>query len=157
MRRVALALILWVAMVMTAFPANADGRSPELEKEATALYQGMLSPFCAGRSLNDCPSSKAQELKDEMRARLEAGESKDVILEDMITRYGEQYRAVPLFSGFGVFVWVVPIGFVLVGLTVAVLVSSGRKKSEKERPQVGQAAVSDDVAKKLKEELALLD
>jgi cytochrome c-type biogenesis protein CcmH/NrfF len=92
-----------------------------------------------------------------MRARLEAGESKDVILEDVIARYGEQYRAVPLFAGFGVFVWIVPIGFVLVGLTVAVLVSSGRRKGEQVRAGVDHSSVSDDMTKKLQDELAKLD
>jgi cytochrome c-type biogenesis protein CcmH len=157
MRRVAVALFVWFMFALSALPASADGRSAALEKETTALYQGMLSPFCAGRSLNDCPSSKAQELKDEMRARLEAGESKDVILEDVIARYGEQYRAVPLFAGFGVFVWIVPIGFVLVGLTVAVLVSSGRRKGEQVRAGVDHSSVSDDMTKKLQDELAKLD
>jgi cytochrome c-type biogenesis protein CcmH len=157
MRRIVLALVVLWVLALGVLPARADERSAALEKEATALYQGMLSPFCAGRSLNDCPSSKAQELKDEMRARLEAGESKDAILEDMITRYGEQYRAVPLFAGFGVFVWVVPIGFVLVGLTVAVLVSSGRKKSEQAPLSANHSPASEDAVKKLQQELASLD
>lgn len=157
MRRIVFALLAVLVVTAAASPTLADGRSASVEKEATGLYQGVMSPFCAGRSLNDCPSSKAQELKDEMRARLEAGESRDVILEDVIARYGEQYRAVPLFAGFGIFVWVVPVGFVLLGLVVALFVSSGRKRTPVAPADGGSSVVTDDMVKKLQDELRKLD
>lgn len=138
-------------------PSAAVEKEAALEKKAHELYQQVLSPFCPGRSLNDCPSSKAQELKDELRDRLQAGESQETILQDVFARFGDQYRAVPIFAGVGVFVWLVPIGFVLFGLVLAVLVSLGRKKGQVSQRAESVGQISESVAKKLADELNQLD
>jgi cytochrome c-type biogenesis protein CcmH len=151
---VAFCCILWTC---GAGIALGDERSEKLDREATELYQQVFSPFCPGRSLNDCPSSKAAELKDEMRAQLESGKSPEVVLQGVIDKYGEQYRAVPRFAGVGILVWVVPLGFVLIGLFAAVIVSLGRKKT----PSVGDSklkeSISRDDERRIAEELAKLD
>jgi cytochrome c-type biogenesis protein CcmH/NrfF len=135
----------------------ADERSEALDREATNLYQQVFSPFCPGRSLNDCPSSKAGELKDEMRAELEAGKSPEVILNEVFQKYGDQYRAVPQFSGLGVLVWLVPIGFVAIGLAVAVGVSISRKKTASVAVSQNKPALSADEERRIQEELSKLD
>jgi cytochrome c-type biogenesis protein CcmH/NrfF len=135
----------------------ADERSEALDREATNLYQQVFSPFCPGRSLNDCPSSKAGELKDEMRAELEAGKSPEVILNEVFQKYGDQYRAVPQFSGVGVLVWLVPIGFVAIGLAIAVGVSISRKKSASVTVFSNKTAISADEERRIQEELSKLD
>lgn len=128
-----------------------------LDREATNLYQQVFSPFCPGRSLNDCPSSKAGELKDEMRAELEAGKSPEVILNEVFQKYGDQYRAVPQFAGVGVLVWLVPIGFVAIGLAVAVGVSISRKKTASAPSSSPKPALSADEERRIQEELSKLD
>jgi cytochrome c-type biogenesis protein CcmH/NrfF len=138
-------------------PSAAVEKEAELQKKAHELYQQVLSPFCPGRSLNDCPSSKAQELKDELRSRLESGESQETILQDVFARFGDQYRAVPIFAGVGVFVWLVPIGFVVFGLTLAVLVSLGKKKTETSSLTTPVEGINESVAKRLADELKQLD
>ena len=135
----------------------ADERSEALDRESTNLYQQVFSPFCPGRSLNDCPSSKAGELKDEMRAELEAGKSPEVILNEVFQKYGDQYRAVPQFSGVGVLVWLVPIGFVAIGLAVAVGVSISRKKTASAAVSQNKPALSADEERRVQEELSKLD
>lgn len=137
--------------------AHGDERSEKLDREATTLYQQVFSPFCPGRSLNDCPSSKAAELKDEMRAQLESGASPEAVLQGVIDKYGEQYRAVPRFAGVGIFVWVVPLGFVLFGLIAAVVVSLGRKKTGPVVDSSRTDSISSDDERRIAEELAKLD
>lgn len=137
--------------------AHADERSERLDKEATTLYQQVFSPFCPGRSLNDCPSSKAGELKDEMRAQLESGTPSEAVLQSVIDKYGEQYRAVPRFAGVGIFVWIVPLGFVLIGLISAILVSLGRKKASPVIGSIQKESISSDDERRIAEELAKLD
>jgi cytochrome c-type biogenesis protein CcmH/NrfF len=128
-----------------------------LDREATNLYQQVFSPFCPGRSLNDCPSSKAGELKDEMRAELEAGKSPEVILNEVFQKYGDQYRAVPQFSGVGVLVWLVPIGFVAIGFAVAVGVSISRKRTSSASVASQKPALSAEEERRIQEELSKLD
>lgn len=157
-RSVTTFLVAIVAAISVGVPQLlADERSEALDREATNLYQQVFSPFCPGRSLNDCPSSKAGELKDEMRAELEAGKSPEVILNEVFQKYGDQYRAVPQFSGVGVLVWLVPIGFVAIGLAVAVGVSISRKKTASAGVSSSKPALSADQERRIQEELSKLD
>jgi cytochrome c-type biogenesis protein CcmH len=137
--------------------AHADERSEALDREATTLYQQVFSPFCPGRSLNDCPSSKAAELKDQMRAELEAGKAPEVVLNEVFQRFGDQYRAVPQFAGVGMFVWLVPIGFVVLGLAIAIGLSIRRNKGATTRSGVITSALSAEDEQRIQEELSRLE
>lgn len=162
-RSVTTFLVALVAAIFVGVPQLlADERSEVLnqeaiDREATNLYQQVFSPFCPGRSLNDCPSSKAGELKDEMRAELEAGKSPEVILNEVFKKYGDQYRAVPQFSGVGVLVWLVPIGFVAIGLAVAVGVSISRKRTSSASVASQKPVLSAEEERRIQEELSKLD
>ena len=125
-----------------------------LDREATNLYQQVFSPFCPGRSLNDCPSSKAAELKDQLRAELESGKPPEVILDEVIQKFGEQYRAVPRFTGVGMFVWIAPIAFVVIGLGIAISLSIRRRKSAPVKTVRGAPALSPEEERKIQEELS---
>jgi cytochrome c-type biogenesis protein CcmH/NrfF len=114
----------------------------ELLKRSHELYQQVLSPFCPGRSL-----------KDELRSRLQAGESQKEILDDVFAKFGDQYRAVPVFAGFGIFVWLVPIGFVVLGFAAAAAVAFGRRGRAPTLESNRTPQLSESVAKKLAEEL----
>ncbi len=148
-----------LALCLSFFVGNAiaDERTEALDREATHLYQQVFSPFCPGRSLNDCPSSKAAELKDQMRAELEAGKSSEVVLNEVIQKFGEQYRAVPKFSGVGMFVWIVPLGFVAIGLVVAVYLSIRRKKINTDRPGVSASVLTSEEERRIQDELSRLE
>jgi cytochrome c-type biogenesis protein CcmH/NrfF len=128
-----------------------------LDREATNLYQQVFSPFCPGRSLNDCPSSKAAELKDQMRAELEAGKAPEVILNEVIQKFGEQYRAVPRFTGVGMFVWLVPMGFVAIGLLLAVGISMRRKRGGASESTLSAPALSAEDERRIQDELSRLE
>ena len=138
-----------------------------LDRQAAGLYQQVFSPFCPGRSLNDCPSSKAQELKIEMRQKLEEGVSPDAVLEQVFERFGEQYRAVPRYDGFGRLVWWAPIGFVALGGLLALIIARGRKaglssklasnQQVKDDKSPSSKALSAEVKSEIERELAALD
>ena len=146
-----------LALPLCVVSAQADERSEALDREATSLYQQVFSPFCPGRSLNDCPSAKAAELKDEMRAQLEAGQSGEEVLQDVFQRYGEQYRAVPKFAGVGILVWLVPASFVLVGFALAIKMSLRRKDAKRAVSASTAPSISDEDQRRVQEELARMD
>jgi len=152
---IAFCLALSVSAACAATPDALKGEA--LDREATNLYQQVFSPFCPGRSLNDCPSSKAGELKDQMRAELEAGKAPEVILNEVIQKFGEQYRAVPRFAGVGMFVWLVPIGFVVVGLLIAAGLSIRRNRNQATRPDVSTPALSTEDEQRIRDELSRIE
>ncbi|MEY4669232.1 MAG: Cytochrome biosis protein [Pseudomonadota bacterium] len=148
-------IALCVALIVGS--AQADERSEALDREATNLYQQVFSPFCPGRSLNDCPSSKAAELKDQMRAELEAGKAPEVILNEVFQKFGDQYRAVPQFSGVGMLVWIVPVAFVVIGLIVAVGASIRRRKGNTTASGATPPDLSAEEERRIQEELSRLE
>lgn len=148
---------LFIAVLIFATSVAADERSEALDRESTTIYQQVFSPFCPGRSLNDCPSSKAGELKNEIRTELEAGKSSEVILSEVFRKYGDQYRAIPRFAGVGMLVWLVPIGFVAVGLIIALAVSFSRKKGAPASNCPSQPSLSADQERRIQDELSKLD
>ena len=156
MRRLILALIT-CAVVGSLVVARADERSEKLDRQAAELYQQVFSPFCPGRSLNDCPSSKAHDLKVEMRQKLETGVPPQTILEDVFKTFGDQYRAIPTYSGFGRLVWWAPVGFLLIGLGVAGGVALGRKKSESAPARVQKNVLTDEMKAQIERELSSID
>jgi cytochrome c-type biogenesis protein CcmH/NrfF len=158
----AILFVLAVVLLGSAVSLRADQRSEAIDKQATELYQQVFSPFCAGRSLNDCPSSKAHELKEQMRAKLEAGVAPEVILEDVFAQFGEKYRTVPAYKGFGKLVWWVPLGFVVFGLFVAIVVVLSRRASPpvSARPSatpLPSGVISDELKAQIDKELSSFD
>lgn len=166
-------LFVTVAVAMTTAPSHAQRSGEELNRKAYEIYQQVFSPFCPGRSLNDCPSSKAHDLKVEIRQQLEQGEAPDVVLERVFQRFGDQYRAVPQYTGFGKLVWWAPLSFLMVGAIVALCIARGRsgktgsvandlqrRVQEREHSSSdGQQAapMSDDLRRQIEAELAQLD
>lgn len=130
-----------LSLVLSASVGSADdtfdtlaARKSDLDMRAYELYQQVMSPFCPGRALSDCPSSKAHDLKDEMRRKLEAGIPPEEILEGVFGRFGDQYRAVPGFTGFALLAWLAPLAFLLIGLMVAIWLASSRRRMKASEP-----------------------
>jgi len=150
-------LVAFCGYIAPACAESSEART-ELDARAYGLYQQVLSPFCPGRSLNDCPSSKAQDLKIQMRQKLEQGLPEAAILEDVFSTFGEQYRAVPHYAGFGKLVWWVPAGFVALGFALILLITRGRRTSPTRTAGAQQnVGLSSEMQAKIKSELDALD
>lgn len=78
------------------------------ESEAHDLFRQLWSPYCKGISLLECTSSQAAVLRDELKARFAAGETKEQILKDIQARYGDRLRMVPDGSGREGLAWRLP-------------------------------------------------
>jgi len=92
-----------------------------VDAEARHIYMELMSPFCPGLSLAACQSSKAGELREEIRERLSAGDSRTEIIDSIVERWGEGVLATPPNKGFGRFAWLAPIGVGLFGLFLVVI------------------------------------
>ena len=105
--KILLAMIL--LLLQFNIPEVAAGElDPALEMEASQVFEGMMSPFCPGRLLRDCPSTSAHELKDKIRGMISEGKSREEILDQMAVLYGEHIRSSPPTKGFGLVGWLTP-------------------------------------------------
>jgi cytochrome c-type biogenesis protein CcmH len=101
--------------------ANSAPLDPAQEQEALWVFGQVLSPFCPGKLLQDCPSSAASDLKTEIREKVRNGKSREDILADLYLVYGDELSAIPRTVGFGLLAWLAPVIFLVVGLMGAYL------------------------------------
>ena len=76
---------------------------------ANQLLGTIMSPFCPGLTLATCPSVYAETLRVSVRARLDAGETPDSIVESLVAAFGEGVRGAPKALGLGLALWVLPV------------------------------------------------
>ena len=95
---------LGVALVcLVAGPAKA---SPE--EVANDIAAKVMSPFCPGVTLENCPSDKAVALRDRIESWAERGWDEDRIMAELVDLYGDPIRATPPASGSGLWAWLAP-------------------------------------------------
>lgn len=110
-------VIIAVVLMSIAVPATA---APE--DVADRVSRDLMSPFCPGLTIHDCPSDASLELRERITAWAERGWTYDRIVDRLEDEYGEDtLRAAPPKEGLGLLAWWLP-GMVLaggVGLAVA--------------------------------------
>ena len=112
-KRATLALLL----TLLAAPVLADGDPVGWAYE---LSGELMSPFCPGRTLADCPSQSAKSLVMWVLVQEAAGRTRSDVEEELIARYGEVMRPAPKAEGIGLTAYLVPAlvfagGGVLIG------------------------------------------
>lgn len=141
-----LVLIVLAAAVLAAAPPAAglqdeepfvDYTPEELEAAFQRLQTNIMSPYCQGLTLADCPTSGAVAMRQRIRAWLEEGRSEEWIMEQLVAEFGEWIRSAPAFAGFGLLAWLAPgAALVLGGIWLGTYV---RRQAEDEEEGVEEA------------------
>ena len=114
--KIYLRLIFCLSSILLASTlSHADDLSLSENKKSESIIGAIMSPYCPGRLLKDCPSGQALQLKEKINARILAGETPEQIIDDLVNTFGEQIRASPTAAGFGLVAWLAPIIFVVFG------------------------------------------
>lgn len=92
--------------------AGAGLSDEEVGHRALQLARELMSPFCPGRTLADCPSPNATVVKDEIRLLLASGQTEDQIRGYLSARYGDALVGTPK-TPLG---WFLPAGMLAVGV-----------------------------------------
>jgi len=110
-------LLLILAAVMQgahgteAAPASAD---PVLEKRMMDMAEELRCVVCQAQTLASSHAPLAEDLRNQIRDKLKAGESEDQIREYLVARYGDYILYRPPFKTTTVLLWLGP-GLLLVG------------------------------------------
>jgi cytochrome c-type biogenesis protein CcmH len=104
---VALAAVIVTALVIGA-GGSGGPRSPQAR--AHAIEADLRCPVCQGLSIADSHTQISDAFKDEIRRRVDAGESAGAIKASFVDRYGEWILLRPETSGVDALVWVLPVG-----------------------------------------------
>jgi cytochrome c-type biogenesis protein CcmH/NrfF len=83
----------------------------EIALRAHRMSREVMSPFCPGRTLADCPSPDATRLREQIRDQLAAGVNEATVRSELEQLYGDAVIGVPR-TGLG---WALPSLLLLLG------------------------------------------
>jgi cytochrome c-type biogenesis protein CcmH len=108
---VALGAVVAVALVIGGADRDQAPRTPAGRVQSIA--EDLRCPVCQGLSVADSHSPTAEAMREDIRRRVEAGESAEAIRAYYVSRYGEWVLLRPEASGVGGVVWILPVAALL--------------------------------------------
>jgi len=145
MKRAALALVL---ALLSGSALAQDDVELQRARAAHELSRELMSPYCPGRTLADCPSPDAGAVREEIREALRAGETADAIRARIEARFGERVIGVPT-TTLG---WMIPVVMLVAGAVALVFVLRRALARPANPPRVAS-----DVVASLEQELRDLE
>ena len=101
---------------------------PEQEKIAVEAMTRLKSPVTPFHTVDMCPSVPA--LRDSIRVMAASGMTTEAIVDDVVSRHGEQLRILPKRSGVGLVAWIATPLLLVVGATlIALRVRRGQREA----------------------------
>jgi cytochrome c-type biogenesis protein CcmH len=113
-RRIFIRALIAIAVTLAA-SSSAWAQDQAVDTKASELYDEVMSPFCPGRTLANCPSPQAAQLREQIKQRLAAGSTDEQIKEELYEAYGEVVLGAPRKEGFGLLAYILPALFILLG------------------------------------------
>lgn len=112
--------ILLVGALAVGAQGSTDGRT--VDGRVRNIAAEVRCPTCEGLSVGESDAPASRTIRDEIRRRVEAGESDGEIRAYLVSRFGQDILLKPEASGVSALVWALPVaGLVcaLAGLAVA--------------------------------------
>jgi cytochrome c-type biogenesis protein CcmH/NrfF len=110
-----LVLLLGIAWVLPAPGADEkSGWGYQLSRE-------VMSPYCPGRALSDCPSPSAAELRQWIVEQEDAGVSRSEVEQELFRVFGDQLLQAPRAEGMGLMAYLIPAAAFTAGAVLVVL------------------------------------
>lgn len=114
--------LIWVVLMFVAIAPTTSllaQTDQPLNRDARDIFETVMSPYCPGRTISNCPSPQADELRATIKQQLAAGETPEDIKEELYAVFGDELRTVPRARGFGLLAWIVPgLGFLAGGWAI---------------------------------------
>ena len=106
---VAVVVAIWSFVLLSAPPTET------LDVRVQDVASQLKCPICQGESVASSPSLLAQQMRADIRQRLQSGQSEQEVISYYVSRYGQQIVWSPQWQGFSLLAWLVPIVFLLGG------------------------------------------
>jgi len=122
MRRLfVLSLILFAGITMTPNASAQDAThsaisETEIEERAREIGRGLRCVMCKNESIEESPSTTAQDMRRIVRERIKSGETNDEIIDYMQSRYGDFILLKPPVQPNTYLLWGLP--FILLALAL---------------------------------------
>ena len=127
------------------FGGRNEGGAPTPEARTTRIAQEVRCPTCEGLSAAESDTPASLAVRQEIRRRVDAGESDGAIRSYLVSRYGRDILLKPEATGVASLVWLLPVAAgicAVAGLALAFRrwrASPSREASPEDRLLVEQA------------------
>ena len=113
----AIGLVLIGATTTPAYAITAEEMlaNPVLEERARNLSKQLRCLVCQNQSIDDSDADLARDLRREVRSQIAAGTSDDAIIDQLRAKYGDYVLLNPPLDQATLFLWLSPLGFILLG------------------------------------------
>ena len=152
MRRLLVALL--VPLTLAVAPAAlASEQHPTLGE-----LEGQVMCATCHTTLDQSSSPVAERIREFIRARIAAGDTRSGIKRELVAQFGPAILAAPPRRGFGLLAWWLPLVGLLAGIgAVSVAVWSWSRRREPTGPAQATAPLDPELEQRVDEELARLD
>ncbi len=108
-RRLSWMLLAVVLVGALAYGSRGDSGPPTEEQRVRRITSVVRCPTCQGLSVAQSDAPAARSIDDEVRRRVQAGETDAQIKGYLVSRYGEDILLQPKADGVGLLVWALPL------------------------------------------------
>jgi len=124
------AALLLPGLLLAAAPGDARAQDAQAEGWSYEMWNELMSPYCPGRTLADCPSEPADELRIWIVNQERAGRDPQAVEAQLYEQFGDILRSAPRPSGVGITAYLIPLlAFLGGGALVAVFL---RRQSDRQ-------------------------
>ncbi|MDQ7732957.1 cytochrome c-type biogenesis protein CcmH [Halomonas sp. SpR1] len=127
-----LAALLLLVMAFGAVAGGIELREfddPVMEKRYRDLTASMRCPLCENQAIDDSDAPISADMRDRVYQLLQDGQSDIEIINHMVQRFGEYILYNPRLESRTYLLWGLPIGLVLLGAIVVVLMIRARRNA----------------------------
>lgn len=107
-------LAIWLFLLAGLGPVWAQQPVAVSDDQVNEVAKELYCPLCTGLRLDNCDLKVCDGMKDVIRQKLDAGESKEQIKAYFVEQYGEVVLGVPSKKGFNLLAWVFPFAALVV-------------------------------------------
>ena len=100
--------------------------NPVLEERARNLSKQLRCLVCQNQSIDDSDADLARDLRREVRSQIATGTSDNVIIDQLRAKYGDYVLLNPPLDQATLFLWLSPLGFILLGGLIVMMASRQR-------------------------------
>jgi cytochrome c-type biogenesis protein CcmH len=121
-------IMVFLTLFIVAAPAFA--LTPQQAARADRLNREIRCVACQGQSIADSDADIAQDMRREIQAQIEAGQSDVTIRQGLLNRYGDYILFRPRFTWGNLLLWLIPPLLAVMGAIVWLLNAKTAIKSE---------------------------
>lgn len=115
-RRIAWLVIIAASLSALVIATQVDGPPRTNEDRVRALSEDFACPTCDGQSVAESNAVVAQEIRLEIRRRVDDGQTDEEITDSLIASFDESIDLRPRASGIVGLVWALPVFFMVFGV-----------------------------------------